>query len=1122
MNTANVIINFNKTIVVPKKAINKDKSIDMNTPSFIEDHIAQLPALKLLMNIGWQYLTPDEALEARGNRTSNVLLEDILKEQLRKINKIEYKQKEFEFTDANISNGLLALRDLPVQDGYIAANKAYYELITLGKSLEQTVLGDKKSFSFQYIDWKNLENNTYHVTEEFSVLRSERNDHYRPDIVLFINGIPMVVIECKSPIIKEPIDKGIEQHLRNQQDDGIRSLYLYSNIVMSIAVNDAKFATTATPKEFWSFWKELFKTKEEQALWEETISDIKTKSVNKDDWNKLIDWHEKRNEFIANVVDNAETVTEQDKLIFSFCQPKRILDLMFNYIVYDDGVKKITRYQQYFGIKNTLERLNTKTNNKYTGGVIWHTQGSGKSLTMVMLAQLIAAHPNIKNPKIILVTDRIDLDSQITETFQKCQFPVENAEVGASKEIIKKLKGEKLSDKEFEKLKKDKSLLNLIAEPGDAVITTLIHKFKAAVDASVTPFLSSEIFVLVDEGHRSQYGSFNVRMQQVFPNACFLAFTGTPLMKKEKSTANKFGGLIDVYSINDAVADGAVVPLLYEGRHNLIEVNDNPIDNYFNKISEPLTPYGKAALKRKYSSKNMLNKADQIIYARAWDIVEHFVDNWQGTVFKGQLVAPNKATAIKYKEYFDEIGKVTSEVIISAPDTREGEEDAFDKVDDKVKAFWKAKMDKYGTTEKYEKSIISAFKKQDIPEIIIVVDKLLTGFDAPRNIVLYITRSLREHTLLQAIARVNRLHPGKDYGYIIDYYGNLENLDKALETYSGDNAYDEEDLAGTFTNINDEIKKLPQAHSEVWDIFKTVSNKYDEPAYEVLLADEEIRHNFYEKVSIFARLLKLALSSYEFETKTPDKVIAKYKKDLKFFLELRISVKRRYSDEADYASYEPQIQKLIDKHITTEGDMLRITDLVNIFDKEQREAEVEKLTGKAAKADHIASRTIRAINVKVNEDPIYYKNLSALIRETIETYRLERITEAEYLRKVKEFEAEFLSGKRNNVPDELNGNDTGIAIYNLVKEILKTELASKTEIATEIAVEIDAIIRSIVYEDEILIIDWQNKTDIEGKIKIAIDDYIFDLKAKYDLDISFKQIDDLVEQGLNIAKIKFV
>lgn len=1094
----------------------------MNTPSFKEDYISQLPALKFLINLGWTYLTPDEALEARGNRTSGVLLENVLKKQLIKINKIEYKQKEFEFTEANINNGILALRDLPIQDGYIAANKAFYELITLGKSFEQTVLGDKKSFSFQYIDWKNPENNTYHVTEEFSVLRSERNDHYRPDIVLFINGIPMVVIECKSPIIKDPIDKGIEQHQRNQQDDGIRSLYLYSNLLISLAVNDAKYGTTATSKEFWSFWKELFKTEEDEKNWNNEIKSIKSQSINKEGWNKLIDWHEKRNEFVASVVDSAETVTEQEKLLFNLCQHNRILDLIFNFIVYDDGVKKITRYQQFFGIKNALLRLNNKVNNKFTGGVIWHTQGSGKSLTMVMLAQMIASHPNIKNPKIILVTDRIDLDSQITETFQKCQFPVENAEVGASKEIIKKLKGEKLSEKDLNKLKKDKSLLNLISEPGDAVITTLIHKFKAAVDASVSPFVSSEIFVLVDEGHRSQYGSFNVRMQQVFPNACFIAFTGTPLMKKEKSTANKFGGLIDIYSINDAVADGAVVPLLYEGRHNLIEVNDNPIDNYFNKISEPLTPYGKAALKRKYSSKNMLNKADQIIYARAWDIVEHFVDNWQGTEFKGQLVAPNKLTAIKYKEYFDEIGKVTSEVIISTPDTREGEEDVFDKTDDKVKTFWNSKMDKYGTPEKYEKSIISAFKKQDTPEIIIVVDKLLTGFDAPRNIVLYITRSLKEHTLLQAIARVNRLYPGKDYGYIIDYFGNLENLDKALETYSGDKLYDEEDLIGTFTNINEEIKKLPQAHSEVWDIFKTISNKYDEPAYEVLLGDEEIRHNFYEKVSAFARLLKLALSSFEFETKTPDSLIAKYKKDLKFFLELRISVKRRYSDEADYASYEPQIQKLIDKHITTEGEMLKITELVNIFDKEQRETEVEKLTGKAAKADHIASRTIRAINVKINEDPVYYKNLSALIRETIETYRLERITEAEYLKRVKEYEEEFLSGKRNNIPEELDGNDNAIALYNLSNEILKSQLENKPEVASEIALEIDKIIRSIIFEGDILIIDWQNKTDIEGKIKIAIDDYIFDLKSKYDIDVPFKQIDELVEQGLEIAKIKFV
>lgn len=1096
----------------------------MDTPSFIEDHISQIPALKLLMNMGWKYLSPEEALAARGGRSSNVLLEDILKSQVQKINKIDYKQKEFAFSESNINNAILAIRDLPVQDGFIAANKAYYELITLGKSFDQTVLGDKKSFSFRYIDWEKPENNIYHITEEYSVLRSDRADHYRPDIVLFINGIPMVIIECKSPKIKEPVEKAIEQHLRNQQEDGIRSLYLYSNLTFALASNEAKYGTTATSKEFWGVWKEMFRTKEEERFWENKINILKHKALPENERTVLFKERFKKVwQYFENLEQEEQVITTQDKLLFSFCHPKRLLEIIYDFILYDDGIKKVARYQQYFAIKNTLTRiLKIDTKGNHEGGVIWHTQGSGKSLTMVMLAQLIASHPNIKNPKILLVTDRIDLDDQITETFKKCHVPVVNADKGASKEIAKKLRGEILDDNEQEKLKKDTSLLKLITESGDAVITTLIHKFEAAVNASPQSFDSSEIYILIDEGHRSQYGSFNVKMQKVFPNACFIAFTGTPLLKKEKSTASKFGGIIDVYSITDAVEDGAVVPLLYEGRHNLIEVNEKPLDNYFDKVSEPLTPYGKAALKRKYSSKNILNKADQVIYARAWDITEHYVDNFQGTGFKGQLVTPNKATAIKYKEYLDEIGKVSSEIIMSAPDTREGEEDAFDVSDDKVKKFWNVRMDKYGTQDKYEKSVIGAFKKQDFPEIIIVVDKLLTGFDAPRNIALYLTRQLKEHTLLQAIARVNRVYPGKDYGYIIDYFGNLENLDNAIQTYSGDNMFDAEDLAGSWTNIVEEIKKLPQAHSEVWDIFKTIKNKYDEPAYEELLSDEAIRHQFYEKVSAFARLLKLALSSIDFANNTPEKQIDKYKSDLKFFLALRVSVKRRFSDDIDYKEYEPQVQKLIDKHITTEGEVLRITDLVDIFDKEQREAEVEKLSSKSAKADHIASRTIRAINIKMNEDPIFYKKLSKLIREAIEEYHQQRIDEAEFLKKAKEYEEAFLKGERGNIPNALLGNDTGIAIYNLITDIFKDVLSDKIEVATELALGIDQVIRSVVYQNDQLMVDWQNKPDIEGKIRIAIDDYIFDLKSKYDIDLSFDDIDQTVEEALKVAKIKFV
>jgi type I restriction enzyme, R subunit len=1079
----------------------------MEVPSFKEEHISQLPALKLFMNMGWKYLSPEKALEARGGRTSNVLLETILKEQLQQINSIEYKGKEFAFSEVNVNNAILSLRDLPVQDGFIASNKAFYELTTLGRSFEQSVLGDKKSFSFQYIDWKHPENNTFHVSEEYSVLRSGSSEHYRPDIVLFINGIPMVIIECKSPKIKDPIDKSIEQHLRNQQEDGIRSLYQYSNLVFGLATHDAKYATTATQKEFWSFWRELFKTKAEENAWTNKLQTLKNQPL-PDNENTTLFQERYKNvwPYFKNLEKENQTITEQDRLLFSLCQPYRLLDLFFNFTLFDDGIKKVTRYQQYFAVHNTLNKVaQTDSHGLRKGGVIWHTQGSGKSLTMVMLAQLIATHPKIKNPKIILVTDRIDLDDQITETFKKCQIPVENAQTG-------------------------KHLVELLSGTGDTVITTLIHKFEAAVNRAKEGFDSPDIFVLVDEGHRSQYGTFNIKMQKVFPRGCFIAFTGTPLMKKEKSTANRFGGLIDVYSITDAVADGAVVPLLYEGRHNLIEVNEKPLDNYFERVSEPLTPYGKAALKRKFSSTNQLNKAEEIIYARAWDISDHYEQNVQDILFgtlkaKGQLVAPNKTTAIRYREFIKQIGKVSCEVLISGPDVRENYDDAFEESDDVILKFWKAMMDKYGSSENYEKSLINSFKKQDHPEIIIVVDKLLTGFDAPNNYVLYLTRQLKEHTLLQAIARVNRLAPGKEHGLIIDYYGNLENLDSALETYSGTNDYDALDLKGTLTNISEEIKKLPQVQSEVWDIFKEIKNKYDEPAYEELLQDEAIRHIFYEKVSVFARLLKLALSSFEFISNTPEQQINKYKQDAKFFLGLRISVKRRYFDDLEYKEYEPQVQKLIDKHITTEGEILRITELVNIFDKEQREQEVEKITSKAAKADHIASRTIKAINVKMNEDPVYFKKLSRLIRDTIDDYHQHRISEVDYLNKAKVYEDQFHNGKQDNIPENLVGNDTGIAIYNLVIEIFKGHL-KKSEgaenVGAVIAEGIDNVIKSIVFENGKPIIDWVNKSDIEGKIRIDIDDYLFELKAQQDIELPFDLIDELVEEGLKIAKLKYV
>jgi len=1082
----------------------------MDIPSFKEDHISQIPALQLLMKMGYKYLTPEEALAARGGRSSNVLLEGIMKTHLREANKIQYKGKEFYFTDTNINTAILALRDLPIQDGYIQANIAFYDLVTLGKSLDQAVLGDKKSFTFHYIDWKHPENNVYHVTEEYPVLRTNRTDTYRPDIVLFINGIPIAVIECKSPQIKDPLDKSIEQHERSQQENGIRSLYHYSNILIGLATEYAKYGTTGTPKEFWSVWREAFRSKEQEAVFIKQLTDLKNKPLPTDERTVLF---KERYKYVLQHFNQLEAnevaITEQDKLLYCLCRPERILDLMLNYIVYDDGEKKIARYQQYFAIKDTLGRIQeTDSTGKRTGGVIWHTQGSGKSLTMVMLAEQISTV--VKEPQILMVTDRIDLDDQISGTFKKCGMDVKQATSG-------------------------KHLVELLNTKKDIVITTVIHKFESAVNQADAILKSTDIFILVDEGHRTQYGQFNIKMRKMFPNACFIAFTGTPLMKSEKNTANKFGGIIgNPYTITDAVKDKAVVPLIYEGRMNLIDVNSKPLDTFFDRVSEPLTEYGKAALKKKFSRLDIINRADLVIYERAIDIVKNYCDNFQlsntTNTQKALLVSPNKISAIKYRDYIEEFGetnpkyKVKCEVLISAPDMREGEEDAFEKADDKVKAFWSAMMDKYKKPEDYDKNIINAYKKKDIPEMLIVVDKLLTGFDAPCATVLYLTRPLKEHTLLQAIARVNRLYPGKDYGYIIDYFGNLKNLDAALSTYSGLEGFDEEDLKGALTAMNKEVQKLPQAHSELWDIFKTLKNKYDATAYKNHLFDDAIRYQFYEKLSAFGRLLKLAYTSMEYELNTPENVKKKYREDYKFFLSLREVVKYSYSDDLKYEDFEPQVQKLVDKHITTEGEILVLTEQVNIFDKQLMEAEVEKLAGKAAIADHIASRTMKSITVKMNEDPVFFKKLSQLIKETIEAYHAGRLTEVEYLNKTKTYENDFKNRRQDGLPDELMGKDILIAFFNQANTILENALKSKdnkANLSLALTKGIDATIRSIIFDRGALIIDWQNNTDLEGKLRIALDDFLFDSKQDMSLEMPNESIDQLIDECLKIAKVRY-
>lgn len=1066
----------------------------METLSFKEDHISQLPALKMLINLGYTYLHPEETLKYRNGKFSNVLLEPILRAQLKKINTINVSSsRNTAFSDSKIESGILALKQVSMAEGYISASEKIYELLTLGKALEQSIDGDKKSFTLQYIDWKNPENNVYHVTEEFEVARTGSKETYRPDLVLFVNGIPLSVIECKRPDIKKPIAQAISQHLRNQQEDGIRSLYVYAQSLLSISTDLGRYATLGTPEKFWAHWEEKFESKAEEDHVNEKIYRLKNQQLSPEARAEIFKDRPEVADFFHKLDENSVLPAPQDFYLFGLCSPERLLDFVFNFVVYDNGEKKIARYQQFFAIKKAMRQVQQIEGGKRKGGVIWHTQGSGKSLTMVMLAEAILLEPSIKNPKIILVTDRTELDDQISKTFAKCQVPVEKAATGAR-------------------------LVELLEDDSDTVITTIINKFNTAVKKLKEPLTSPNIFVLVDEGHRTQHGTFNLEMEKTLPNACFIALTGTPLFRKDKNTLRKFGKLIDAYTVEKAVKDEAVVPLLYEGRHAFQKVTDIPLDQFFGMIAEPLSSYEKADLKKKFSNAEQLNIADQKILAISWDISLHFRNNFKDTPFKAQLVTQSKLAAIRYKNYLDQIGIITSEVMISKPDDREGEDSAYGDTPDEVKRFWKKMMDQHGNPKKYEENIVNRFKHNDSPEVIIVVDKLLTGFDAPRNTVLYLTRNLKGHTLLQAIARVNRIYPDKDYGYIIDYYGVIENIDDALDTYSFED-FDEEDLRGTLIDMEKEISKLSQKHSELWDLFRDVKNKRDLEAFQQVLRDEAIRARFYDTLSAYARILKPALSSIEFHRKTEDKIIARYKEDLGFFMKLKITVQQRYSDTVDYRQYEGQIQKLIDTHIPTEKVEV-ITDLVNIFDKEAFQQELEKTTGEVAKADKIASRTTKHITEKMEEDPAFYKKFSEMLTETIQSYLNHRITEKQYLHKVQDIMNKVLSRTDSEIPEELEDKEVARAFFGISLKELEEKITDEQvlkSLSTEIALKTDEII------NDLIVVDWHtNKPDIPKKMVFLIGDYLIDeVRDKYQLDFSFGEIDELAKRMVDIAKIRY-
>ena len=729
-----------------------------------EEDKVELPAIQQLQSLGWEYvhgsaLSPESSTERQYYK--DVVLTERLNAAVKRINPW--------INESNLRNITREFTH-PKFATLMEANESIWQTLISYQSVLQDIGKGNRSHTVKVIDFENPENNEFLCTNQFKIEGPKQN--IIPDILLFVNGLPLGVIECKSPYITNPMEAGINQLMRYanrrqpHEDEGAEKLFWYNQMMVSTHRDKARVGTISSRMEHFLEWKDPYPLRTDQVITQQ----LQEASNDPD---------KAESKVAEGAVAYPGQANSQEILIAGLFQKQNFLDMVQNFTVFEpvDGrtIKKIARYQQFRAVHKTINRIKTGATRKERGGVIWHTQGSGKSLTMVFLALKMRRDDELKEYKLVFLTDRKQLDAQLTTTFQNAQGET----VYHAKSVA--------------------DLKDLLRKDSSDLVTATIQKLQEGDDDFDFPELnaSEKIIVLADEAHRTQYGALGVAINSALPNAPKIAFTGTPLIKSEK-TSNAFGSYIDTYTIEQAVADGATVQILYEGREAATKVTGDSLDGLFNQYFQDKTQEEQAAIKKKYGTQQAILEAPQRIRWVCIDLLEHYREHIQPNGFKAMIVTSSRRAAVLYKETLDELGAPPSECIISG-----SHNDA---------AFFTQYTD-----GKKQKIAIEDFKRpiaESPISILVVKDMLLTGFDAPICQVMYLDRQLKEHSLLQAIARVNRTYAGKSRGFIVDYYGLSDYLTEALEMFSS------EDVSGALKDLKDEVPKLQAMHTRVMAHFK--------------------------------------------------------------------------------------------------------------------------------------------------------------------------------------------------------------------------------------------------------------------------------------------------------------
>jgi type I restriction enzyme R subunit len=801
--------------------------------------------------------------------------------------------------------------------------------------------------TIHFINYDQPEKNIFTAISQFKLHISGTENYIIPDITLFINGIPIGIVECKSPKVKEPIPEAIDQMMRYSEQrgaegEGVQRLFYYNQFLIATCRVDARFGTITTHnvKHFYR-WTDPYPRK---------LSDIQTSS---------------------------SAPNDQQRLVAGMLDKTNLIDLIKTFTIFStddkgDTIKIVGRYQQFRAVNVTVKRLLKGKNPDERSGIIWHTQGSGKSLTMMFMVRKMRQYTALSSWKIVFITDRTQLEEQLEETGGSTGFTVHKAEwINPRSESP------------------GKSLKELIANDAPDLIMAIIHKFQERDLTTVFPILneSEKILIMIDEAHRSQYKLLGANLDRSMPHASRIAYTGTPIEKTETT----FGDYIDKYTMKRAIKDKVILEIVYEGRTHNAEIPDKKgMDEKFEdvfsdyKLDERLQILG-------YASRDAYLEAEPTIREKAEDMARHYVENIFTNKFKAQIVSVSREAAVRYKKYFDEslqkiideleksnpfavdikqLKKVETAVVISGSHNDKPHIKAFTNPQYHKRAIQRFKMS-YGSVDKDDSTIDGNVG------IIIVNNMLLTGFDAPVEQVLYMDKVVTEHNLLQSIARVNRVGPkDKDVGFVVDYVGIGHHLKKALASYE---AKEQQEITESLKNREELLNELKASHKAVWDLLKEFgcTDLEDEDAFFDLFYDEDTRYKY---IIAFKRFISA------FNQVLPRKEALDFLQDFLNFTAINELASRHFHDDRLSMKGIPEkLRAIADEYLKSKGIQVEVKPISIIDDDFNQNVELRKRDKtKAAEIEHAIRHYI---DINLDEDPELFASFSEELERILEEFK---------------------------------------------------------------------------------------------------------------------------------------